>query len=153
MEKYITEYSAELSLSLSDFYKVFLVYGILFLVTTIVLVLFYYMKPAFVIGDNRLSESLNDGFKTAQKNFFPSCIIVLVLTILEEIPFFVFSAILFVNVLNIEKIAEKDITALVHSYAGTLLPVLLIALLFYFVLHTVLHAALSYAYMDSHELL
>lgn len=153
MENYITEYGAELSLSLSDFYKVFLVYGILFLVTTIVLVLFYYMKPAFVIGDNLLSESLNDGFKTAQKNFFPSCIVVLVLIILEEIPFFVFSGIVLMKGFNLELFAEKDITALIHSYAGTLLPGILIALLLYFVLHTVLHAALSYAYMDSHELL
>lgn len=152
MEDYITGYGAERSLSLSTFYGAFLMYGVLFLITTIVLVLFYYMKPAFVIGDNPLSKSLNDGFTTAQKNFFPSCIVVLVLIILEGIPFFVFSGIVLMDLPNVELFVEEDITAL-YSYADTLLPWIAIALLFYFVLHTVFHAALSYAYMDSHDLL
>lgn len=140
--------------SLSNFYGVFIAYGVVFLITTIIMVLFYYLKPAYVIGDNPLSESLNDGFTTARENFFPSCIVVLVLTVLEEVPFLVFWGILFVKGwFNIEKYISGDIVALVHSHAGTLLTGFLIAFLAYFVLHTVLHAALSYAYMDSHEMI
>ncbi len=140
--------------SLSDFYGIFIAYGVIFLITTMIMVLFYYLKPAYIIGDNPLSESLNDGFKTARENFFPSFIVVLVLTVLENVPFLVFSGVLFViGVINIEKFVEEDIVGFFHSYAGTLLTGMLIALLFYVVLHTVLHAALSYAYMDSHEMI
>ena len=139
----------------SVFYRLFSAYGLVFLIVTIFIVLFVYLKPAYILGDKSLVDSLNDGFATARKNFIPSCLVYLFFSVLQ-ILLYVGGAILVFDTIDFEKFwLIEDFSSgydVIQTELESLFPVALVGLFVYFLLHSILYTALAHAYMDSHEI-
>ncbi|MGD2248957.1 MAG: hypothetical protein PVF58_11175 [Candidatus Methanofastidiosia archaeon] len=131
-------------------------YGVVTMVTALVMVLFVYMKPAYIIGDIDLSKSLNDGLDTARNNYLASLVIFLVFTVIEAGVFLAPFAVMLskgVSFLDMETLMNiQDITE-VYPYIQILVILGAVLILMTLLVRVILSAAISYAYMDSHEML
>lgn len=132
---------------------IFVVYAIMIVIMIVFMVFFVYMKPAYVVGKKRVFESLGDGFDTAKANFVPSFVIVLffvvVLVVLYGIVWGVFTV---SGVLDFEHLMYPDFTGM-HSLFPVLIGVGVVMGIVYLVVYSAFYAALTYAYMDSHEMI
>jgi hypothetical protein len=130
--------------------------GVVTAVTALVMVLFVYMKPAYIISNMDLSKSLNDGLDTARNNYLPSFVIFLVFTVLEAgVVIVPYAAMISggVGFLDIETLMNiQDVTE-VYPYIQIVVILGAVLVLVTFLVGVILSAAISYAYMDSHEML
>ncbi len=129
----------------------FMMYGIIFLIMAIFLVFFVYMKPAYIVGEKRLSESLGDGFNTSKANFFPTFLIVLFFLVVPLVFLIVVGSVILLSSTGFKQFLISGPQAMYPDLGVLLLvglPLCVICILFY----AVFYAGLAYAYMDSHEI-
>lgn len=151
---FLAEASHPVSSPASFFYRYALLYGVTFLIMIFVTAVLAYLKPAYMVGENRFSESLKDGFDTAMKNFLPTLAVYLVFTVIQVIVAAAAAAVIFLGgIIDYEQFLYAEGLDVLHSLAGKILPVAMVAGLVYMLFYVALYAALTYAYMDSHEMI
>lgn len=129
-------------------------YGVMFFVIALVTVLLLYLKPAYVAGDKKFSESIKDGFETAKENFLPTLLIYLFFLVVQILLWgAALAALVFSGIVKAGEFFYQPDFGVLSSVASKVLPVGLVVLLVYVLLNTVLYAALMYGYMDSHEMI
>ena len=146
-----SEYSA--APSITQFSGIAVMYGIMIVIMVAFMVIFLYMKPAYMVTGKRFSESLSDGFDTAKKNFLSSFLIVLFFVLVPFLVYGVLWAVLTVGgVLDFEEFLYPGF-AEVSSLFPVLIVVGVVLTIVYIVFYAAFYAAVTYAYMDSHEMI
>jgi len=101
--------------------------GLVFFVTRVIVVLFIYLKPAYILGDKHFAKSLYDGVKTVVKNFVPSCLIYLGFAVMRIVLFGItFSGMIMSTV--IPKAAYVRVAGLLGYYVLCMVKILISAL-------------------------
>jgi len=138
--------------SITQFYGMAVMYGIMIVIMVAFMVIFIYMKPAYIVSGKRFSESLGDGFDTTKKNFLPSFLIVLFFVLVPFLVNGVLWAVLTVGgVLDFEELLYPDF-AEVTSLFPVLIVVGAVLVIVNVVFYAAFYAAVTYSYMDSHEM-
>lgn len=122
-------------------------YAVVFLIDMVILVLFVYLKPAYVVGDTSLSDAFNDGFNTAKQTFLPSCLIVLFFNVLW-LALLGIPGLYILSRVDFETFSHPEV--LLH-FLDTLIPAGVVVLVVFFVLYTVYYAALTQVYIEVHK--
>jgi hypothetical protein len=132
----------------------FTMYGVMFLIIAVVTVILIYLKPAYMVGGKVLSESLKDGFETAKDNYLASLLIYLIF-IGGQVLLYVamWAALIPGSILHFEEVFYAENIDFISSITARLLPVGIVVVIVSFLLYVVYYAALTYAYMDSHEMI
>ena len=110
--------------------------GLMSLVTRIFMVLFIYLKPAYILGGQHFGKSIIDGFKTALKNFIPSLLMYLGCAVIQ----------LFLIIMTFGALVLGSVVPDILFLRGA-------GMILYYFLYTVLYASLTYVYMNSHEMI
>ena len=133
--------SSFFSVGILSFMSVFHIFGVLAwfglisLITRVFMVVFIYLKPAYILGDQHFGRSMIDGFKTALKNFVPSVSMYLILAAMQ-----LFLIIITFSALIVSTVVP-DVTLL--RVGGMVL---------YYILNTILYAFLTCVYITTHDL-
>ena len=128
-------------------------YGVLILIVIAVTVFFVYLKPAYILGEKPFAESLNDGFNTARKNFMPSFVYYLVFTVLQIVVFaIVFGAFMVSSIPLLEDLILTEDISVMTTFFERLIPLGVVAVILNFLVYVFMYAAVTYAYMYSHEM-
>lgn len=132
----------------------FVMYGVIILLITLFMVFFIYLKPSYVLGDRRFSESLNDGFETVRKNIVPSWVLYLSFEVLRMVSLGVIAGIvIWSGIIDIGKFVVLEDFQVISTFLSELIPLIVVAIVVNYLIHTLLYAAITYAYMDSHEMI
>lgn len=123
-------------------------------ITTAVMVLFIYLKPAYIIGNMRLSESLSDGIDTARNNYVSSLVIFSIFTVLEVgISIGLYTVISRNSFINVESLMNFQNMSTLLFYLQKFIYLSVVLILASFIIRVILYSAITHAYMDSHEML
>jgi hypothetical protein len=132
----------------------FIMYGVIILVTTLFMALFIYLKPSYVLGERRFSESLNDGFETVRKNIVPSWALYLSFEVLRMVSMGVIAGIvIWSGMIDLGKFVVLEDFQIISTFLSELIPLIVVAVVVNYLIYTFLYAAITYAYMDSHEMI
>jgi len=131
------------------FSEFFITYSVMFLILAIFMVIFIYMKPAYIVSGKSLSESLGDGFEMAKKNFVPSCLIYLFFLVGQTVLCGVPQAIvIFGGIIDFDSFFYQGFEGMI----STIFLIGAVTVCVYALVNSVMYTALVYAYMDSHEM-
>ena len=140
--------------SISQFSGIFIMYGIMILIITLLMALFIYLKPSYVLGERRFSESLNDGFETARKNIVATWALYLSYEVLRIVLWGVIAGIvIWSGMLDFEELMILGDFDILSAFFSDLIPLVVVAVVANYLIYTLLYAAITYAYMDSHEMI
>jgi hypothetical protein len=109
--------------------------GLISLITRVFMVLFIYVKPAYILGGQHVGKSIIDGFKTALKNFVPSLLMYSGCAVIQ----------LFLIIMTFGALVLGSIVPDILFLRGA-------GMVLYYFLYTVLYAFLTYVYMHTHDL-
>ncbi|MBU7018350.1 MAG: hypothetical protein HXS44_12640 [Theionarchaea archaeon] len=140
--------------SLAQLSGYFIMYGVIVLFITLFMVFFIYLKPSYVLGDRRFSESLNDGFETVRKNIVPSWAFYLSFEVMRMVSLGVIAGIvIWSGMIDVEEFVVLEDFQIISTFLSELVPFVVVAIVVNYLIYTLQYTAIAYAYLDSHEMI